>query len=59
MAPLSSGSFRTVAHSLKLGDNSISMIALDFDTSVLDRSSGAKPGFQLGRKLGKAVLVQR
>ena len=24
------------------------MVALDFDASILDRSSGAKPGFQLG-----------
>jgi hypothetical protein len=35
------------------------MVALDFDASVLDRSAGAKPGFQLGGKFGEAPLIQR
>jgi hypothetical protein len=49
----------SVAHRLKFGDDPISMVALDFNVSIPDRATGAKPGFQFRGKLGEAVLVQR
>jgi hypothetical protein len=35
------------------------MVALDFNVSIPDRATGAKPGFQFRGKLGEAALVQR
>jgi hypothetical protein len=53
------GPFHLVAHSLKFRNDPIPMIALDLDPSLLNRSPGAKPCFQLGGKFCAAVLVQR
>jgi len=44
--------FRSVAHLLKLGDNTVPVISLDLDPPLLDRSSRAQPVLQLGGKLG-------
>lgn len=49
----------SVAHTLKLRDDSLPVITLDLDPPLLDRSAGAKPGLQLGGKLREAILVQR
>jgi hypothetical protein len=51
------GPFRSVAHSLKFLNDPISMVALDFDSSVLHCAARAKPGLQLGGKLGEALFV--
>lgn len=51
--------FRSVSYALKFLNNPVSMVSLDFDPSVFDRAARAKPGLQLGRKLGETVLVQR
>ena len=55
--PLPSGLLHSIAYALKFFDDSISMVALDFDLSVLDRPASAKPVFQLGCKLGKTAFI--
>ena len=49
---------RPITQPLKLLNNPIPMVALDFDAPVLDRAARAEPILQLGGKLGEAVLVQ-
>ena len=53
------GPFCSVAHAFKFGDNSVSMIALDFNPSVFDSAARAKLGLQLGGKFGEALLIER
>jgi len=55
----SSGPFHSIAHSFKFRNDSIPLVALDFDSSILNCSASAKPGFQLGGKLGKSIFIQR
>ena len=46
-----SGPFHSVAQAFEFLDDPISMVALDFNASLLDRSTGAQPPFQPGGKL--------
>jgi hypothetical protein len=50
-------SFHSVAQALKLLNDPISLVALNLNPSILDRSPGAKPGLQFGGKLCDAILV--
>lgn len=58
LQPLPSLRGPKVSHSLNLLNDSVSMIALDFDPSVFGRSASPKPGLQFGGKLREARLVQ-
>ena len=53
-----SGPFHSIAHALKFCNDPIPMVALNFDPAILDRSTRAKPCFQLGGKLRDTVLIQ-
>jgi hypothetical protein len=53
------GPLYSVAQAFKFADDAISVVPLDLDASVLDRSAGAQPLLQLGGKLHEAGFIKR